>query len=95
MRETDEVPEDLHLFCAQLRDLRQLSGMPSLDAFCRAMPMSPGKSTLSESLNGKIRRAPRWELVAELARACVQHASRSGRQVAGEALRRARVAQEA
>jgi tetratricopeptide (TPR) repeat protein len=42
------------------------------------MPGRPAASTLSPLLAGKIRRAPRWELVRELVTACRQHAHANG-----------------
>jgi hypothetical protein len=67
------TPEPLQRFCAELRALRQASGNPSLTALARAMSSRPGTSTLSDLFAGKLRRAPRWELVAELVAALAPH----------------------
>ena len=56
-----QVPNELEQFCALLRDLRNKCGQPSLAVMRRSMPSAPGTSTLSDLLNGKIRRPPRWE----------------------------------
>jgi TPR repeat protein len=75
------APEELEQFCALLRDLRNKCGQPSLTVLRRSMPSAPGTSTLSDLLNGKISRPPRWELVSELVAACKSWAGRSGRQL--------------
>ncbi len=81
MPETGRAPEELRQFCAQLRDLRRLCGAPSLATLRRSMPSTPGISTLSDLLNGNLRRPPRWELIADLVEACSAHAKRQGRQL--------------
>jgi tetratricopeptide (TPR) repeat protein len=75
----DPAAERLQAFCRELRKLRREAGNPTLETLRRLMPGGPGVSTLSDLLNAKIRRSPRWELVAEFVRACVGHASDNGR----------------
>ncbi|MET9970518.1 hypothetical protein ABZZ80_32550, partial [Streptomyces sp. NPDC006356] len=70
--------EPLLRFCGSLRELKFVSGAPSLGDLKRRMPSRPAASTLSPLLAGKIRRAPRWELVRELVTACQEHAKAVG-----------------
>jgi hypothetical protein len=70
---------ELDRFCEMLRDLQRASGQPSLAALRKSMSSTPGISTLSDLLTGKIKRPPRWELVSELITACKDHAARAGR----------------
>ncbi|WP_151769659.1 tetratricopeptide repeat protein [Streptomyces abyssomicinicus] len=72
------APGPLLHFCAGLRELKFASGAPSLGDLRRRMPSRPGASTLSELFAGKIRRAPRWELVREVVGACLEHARAGG-----------------
>ncbi|MEY9995248.1 tetratricopeptide (TPR) repeat protein [Streptomyces sp. V4I8] len=72
------TPEPLLRFCGTLRELKFVSGAPSLGDLKRRMPSRPAASTLSPLLAGKIRRAPRWELVRELVTACQEHAKAVG-----------------
>ncbi|MDT9698931.1 tetratricopeptide repeat protein [Streptomyces sp. P17] len=72
------TPEPLLRFCGSLRELKFVSGAPSLGDLKRRMPSRPAASTLSPLLAGKIRRAPRWELVRELVTACQEHATAVG-----------------
>ncbi|WP_328874608.1 hypothetical protein OHT76_33620 [Streptomyces sp. NBC_00287] len=72
------APEPLLRFCGSLRELKFVSGAPSLGDLKRRMPSRPAASTLSPLLAGKIRRAPRWELVRELVAACQEHATAVG-----------------
>ncbi|WP_406309117.1 tetratricopeptide repeat protein [Streptomyces sp. NBC_00623] len=72
------TPEPLLRFCDSLRELKLASGTPSLGDLSRRMPGRPSVSTLSQLLAGKIRRAPRWELVRDLVDACREHAQANG-----------------
>ncbi|WP_431040457.1 tetratricopeptide repeat protein [Streptomyces sp. P1-3] len=72
------TPEPLLRFCGSLRELKFISGAPSLGDLKRRMPGRPAASTLSPLFAGKIRRAPRWELVRELVGACREHAQANG-----------------
>ncbi|MFD4114205.1 tetratricopeptide repeat protein [Streptomyces niveus] len=72
------APEPLLRFCGSLRELKFVSGAPSLGDLRHRMPSRPGASTLSELFAGKIRRAPRWELVRELVGACREYALTGG-----------------
>jgi hypothetical protein len=76
-RSQDEVGR----FCAKLRDLQRMSGMPSLAALRRSMLSTPGTSTLSDLLAGKLKGPPRWDLVSEFVAACNTHAKRGGREL--------------
>jgi TIR domain len=74
---------NLAAFCEQLRDLQRRVGMPTLMQLRALMEPAPGVSTLSALLRGKLRRAPRWELVSGLVTACISHAASNGIQLDG------------
>jgi Tubulin like/Caspase domain len=74
---------NLAAFCEQLRGLQRQAGMPTLVQLRARMGPVPGVSTLSALLRGKIRRAPRWELVSGFVTACVSHAAGNGIQFDG------------
>lgn len=77
MADLRAVPEPLQRFCLDLQSLRHESGNPSLATLSREMPGHPGTSTLSDLLAAKVRRPPRWELVAEFVKACTTLAGRT------------------
>lgn len=81
MPSTDSAPEPLQVFCGLLRELRRQSGNPTLAQLRTLMTPRmggprPSESTLSDLLNAKIKRAPRWELVDGFVSACGAYASK-------------------
>ncbi|WP_159050152.1 tetratricopeptide repeat protein [Streptomyces sp. MMG1533] len=70
--------EPLLRFCGSLRELRIVSGEPSYADLARRAPGRLAGGTLSPLLAGKIRRAPRWELVRDFVGACREHAQANG-----------------
>ena len=77
----DPATERLEHFCERLRDLRHQAGDPTLQMLSRRMDGHPGTTTLGDLFNAKIRKAPRWELIAELVRACVACSKETGHPV--------------
>lgn len=78
MASPQATSEPLLSFCRNLRELRIVSGEPSYADLARRVPGRLAGGTLSPLLAGKIRRAPRWELVSDFVTACREHAQANG-----------------
>lgn len=73
--EGDVAAEELKRFLTQLRELKQ-AGSPSYSDLRARMPSNgtPADSTLSYLFGGKHKRAPDWDLVEKVVKACVEYA---------------------
>jgi transcriptional regulator with XRE-family HTH domain len=66
----------LEVFCSKLRRLQKASGVTQVQ-LARAALLSP--SSMSDILNGRIKRPPDWDVTAAVVRTCLQYAQRTGR----------------
>src|ERR1700722_2414720 len=69
------APGPLALFCARLRCLQQASGI-SQASLARAAHL--GRTQMSDILNGKVKRLPKWEITMAMVRASVAYAESKG-----------------
>jgi tetratricopeptide (TPR) repeat protein len=66
----------LDLFCGRLKRLQEAAGIPQASLSVIAYLST---TQMSDILNGKIRRRPKWEVIDAVVRACLEHAKKKGR----------------
>jgi WD40 repeat protein/transcriptional regulator with XRE-family HTH domain len=72
----ESTPEPLASFCRRLRRLQRESGITQQNL---ASAVDVSAQTMSDILNGKIRRAPQWERVEAMVKACLTQAAANAR----------------